>query len=91
MVEGAVADRDRRQRRLEVELEALDGRDEPAQRDERGGPRPATAEAERVRHHGALREAAEHGALRRMPVVSQRPSSQALTAAYVGRNVAGSG
>ena len=58
LVVGAVADRDGRRAR-EVELEALDRRDEPAQRDQRGRARPAGGEAERVRHRRALREAAD--------------------------------
>ncbi len=67
-VQRAVPDRDRNAEVLgEVELEALDGRDEAAQRDQRGRRRAAAAEPERVAHHGALREAAEHGARRGHP------------------------
>jgi len=60
-----MADCHRRQGRREVELEAVDGRDEAAERDQRRGARPLAAEAERVGHHRALREAAEDGPLRR--------------------------
>ena len=45
---------------LEVELEAFNGRDEAAQRDEGGGTGACSPEAERVRHDGTLREAAEN-------------------------------
>ncbi len=64
-VEGAVADRDRRKRRRQVELESVDRRDEAAEGEHRGGARPALSEAERVRHHRSLREAADHRALGR--------------------------
>src|SRR5207237_1158396 len=47
----AVTDRGRRRRR-EIELEALDRGDEPAERDQTRGPRPSGAEPLRVRHHG---------------------------------------
>jgi hypothetical protein len=58
----AVADRHRQPVGLaEVELEALDLRDEPAQRHDPGRTRPPGAEAERVRHDRPLREPAEHG------------------------------
>ena len=66
-VERAVADRDGRERRSQVGLEALDDGDEPGERDDPRGPRPARPESERVRHHRALREAAEHRSLRRDP------------------------
>src|SRR5919199_489803 len=54
-----------RQAALEVELEAGDGRDEAAEGEQRRRPRAAAAEAERVRHHGALREPAERRPLGR--------------------------
>ena len=59
----AVRDRDRRERRLEVGLPALDRRDEAAEREQRLRARPALPEPERVAHHRALREAAEHDAV----------------------------
>jgi len=58
-IEGAVSDRDGRQRRVEVELEAFDGRHEAVEGDDPRGPRAAASESERVAHHGTLREAAE--------------------------------
>jgi hypothetical protein len=64
-VVGAVSDRGRRQGRFQGELEGGHGRHEAAQRDERRRPGPPFAEAERVGHHRALREAAEHGPLGR--------------------------
>ena len=64
-VVGPVADRDRRQGPLEVELEALDGRNEPAQRDDSRGAGAVGPETERVAHHRALGEPAEDRALRR--------------------------
>ena len=64
-VVGAVPDRDRRQRALEVEREALDGRDEPAQGEDAGRTRPVRAEPEGIAHHRALGEAADHGSFRR--------------------------
>ncbi len=67
-VERPMADRDRRERAGDVELPALDLRDEPRQRDDRRRPRAAGAEAESERHHRALREAAEDDALVRQPV-----------------------
>src|SRR5438105_3178860 len=71
VVERPVADRDRRQRRLEVELEALDDGDEAGEGDDRRRPRSILAEPERVAHHGALREAAEDRVLRRDPGLSR--------------------
>src|SRR5215211_1940700 len=44
----------------EVELEALDRWDEPAQRKDAGGPGAPRAQRERVRHYGTLREATEY-------------------------------
>ena len=75
-VVGSVADRDRRQRALEVELEALDGRHEAAQRDDPRGARPVGAEPERVAHHRALRETAEDGALGRDAVLGRERVQQ---------------
>ena len=59
-IQRAVADRDRRQRRRQVELEPLDGRDERAEHGERRRSRPPAAQAQRIRHHAALREPAQH-------------------------------
>ncbi len=61
-VERPVADRDRRDLG-QVELEPVDGRDEAGERDQCGRARPSLSEAEGVGHHGALREAAEHGSI----------------------------
>ena len=73
---------------VEVELEALHLGHEAGERDDRGRPRPAGAEAERPAHHGALREAAEHDPVdrHRQPVEERRQPRRS-----VGKNVAGSG
>src|SRR4029450_8982198 len=57
----------RRQGPRQVELEALDRRDETAERDQPRRPRPPSAEAERVRHHRALGEPPEDSSLRWHP------------------------
>ena len=59
-IERAVTDRDRRERRGEVDLEALHGGNEARQGDDRSRAGTPAAQAERVAHHRALREAAEH-------------------------------
>jgi hypothetical protein len=58
-VVGAVADGHREAGGI-AELEAVDGRDEAAQRHDPRRPRATGAETERVRHHAPLREAAQH-------------------------------
>src|SRR5207344_673654 len=66
-VGGSVTDRDPGWRGAELELETLDRRDEPAQRDERRRARAAEAKPERVGHHRTLGEPAEDRSLRRDP------------------------
>ena len=66
-VVDAVADRNRRQRRREVDLEPFDLGEEAAERENPRRPGTTRAEPERVAHHRALREPAEHGSLRRDP------------------------
>ena len=64
-VAAAVGDVDRQPGAIEVGLPAVDGRDEPAQRDDPGRRWATIAEPERVRHDRALGEAADDGALPR--------------------------
>ena len=69
----AVADRHGQARGLaEVELEALDLGDEAAQGHDARRSRAPRAQPERVRHHRALREAAEHGPLGRDAVLGEQ-------------------
>jgi hypothetical protein len=63
-VVDTVSESDRWQRPLEVDREALDGRDEAGEGDDCRRPRPVRTEAERVAHHRALRETAERGSPR---------------------------
>src|SRR5512132_2977160 len=65
-IERSVADRDRRSG-AELELEALDCRDEAREGDERGGPRAPGSETQRVSDHRPLRKPAEHRSLRPDP------------------------
>jgi len=60
-----MADRDRREIAVQVELEALDSRDEAAECDNCRRPWATPAEAQRVGHHRSLREAAEDDPFRR--------------------------
>jgi hypothetical protein len=85
-VVGAVPDCDRRQWTLEVEREPLDGRDESAQGENAGRPRPVRAQPERVAHHRALGEAADHGSLRR-DTEAVHPGRRALVASQEGLRV----
>ena len=64
-VEHTVRDRAAWNGRRDVELEAGDGRHEAGERDEPGGSRPTGSEPERERHDRSLREATQHGLLRR--------------------------
>src|SRR5262249_20780268 len=69
VVERPVADRDRGERRRQVQRQPLHARDEGAQRNQPRRPRPPGAEPERVRHHPALREAAQHDPLEPDPLL----------------------
>jgi len=71
-IERAVPDRDVRERRLQVELEAGGRGHESAERNEPSRTGSSRAEAERERHHRTLREAAEDHA----PGSDSRPLGQ---------------
>jgi hypothetical protein len=73
-IEASVRDRDRQAgAALEVELEALDARDEAAEREDRSRAWALRGETERIRHHRALREAAENEPVRRERVLLEHP------------------
>ena len=70
-VVDAMADRHRQAGHV-AKLESLHLGDEAAEGDQPGEPRATGTEAQRVGHRGALREAAEDGALRRDAVLGEQ-------------------
>ena len=91
-VVGAVLDHQFQARAVEVELEPLHDRHEARQGQQRARRGPPGLQPERVRHHAALREPAEHD--RGRPGSRAAPadaSYQSVSISNAGQNVSGSG